>query len=147
VVAALVVAALAVLAPPRDARAGAPPAAPQAVHDSVETAAALAERLASRAGRPTTALPAWERAGRLYQRFGLRLLWLQPDGAPSARGAALTRALGRVDQHGLRPADYPLPEIVAALGGLAGARRPRPASSPRWTCCSRPRSRRSARTS
>lgn len=114
----------ALVAPQRGARAGAPPAGPQAAGDSAHTATALAERLASREGQPTTTPAARDRAVRLYQRVGLRLLWLRPTGTLSDRGAALARALARVEQHGLRAADYPLPEIVGALGALSGPRRP-----------------------
>ena len=63
---------------------------------------------------------AWERAADLYADAGIAPLWLR-DGAPGERVAALVRAIGRADEHGLRRADYPLRALGDALAAVRDA--------------------------
>lgn len=130
----VVLVALATLAAARE-RAGAEPArveparaargvAVATATDSASTAVELRQVLArtppSGVGRLV-----WERAGRLYPAADGGPLWVSPDGRLAVRGRALADALARAGEEGLRPADYPLVALTAALADALRAPGPR----------------------
>ena len=100
------------------------PARSDAVMDVPATAVASAiqTHLTSR----PEAIPAerWKHVQQLYTAYGNVPLWLEPDGFHQARSKALLSAVLDANTDALRLDEYPLDELITAVGAVRSTKKP-----------------------
>jgi L,D-transpeptidase YcbB len=84
---------------------------------------AIHGRLAAPAPAPLSA-DQWQHVRRLYQRFATRPLWLDKHGIHERRATGLLVIMADADSDAIDLDQYPLAEIVNALGAVEGGKRP-----------------------
>ena len=88
-----------------------------------ELKTALAQRLADKAPAGTDA-DSWKHTQALYRSLGETPLWLTSDGLATDRARALTDAVLKISDDGLRLDEYPVAPLTTALAALKKTAKP-----------------------